>query len=125
MSPEQVRGQPVDHRSDVFSLGIVLYEMVSGRRPFQGDSAIETLNAILKDDPPGLCHEKKQTIAEIERVTRRCLQKNPDARFQSASDLAFNLELVLLALRWNHDWRRPATGRDKQGRLLPTLHWFL
>jgi serine/threonine protein kinase len=92
MSPEQVRGQPVDHRSDIFSFGAVLYEMLSGRRAFKRDSPVETLNAILKEDPQELSLNSSQTGPALERVVRHCLEKNPEQRFQSAHDLAFDLE---------------------------------
>jgi eukaryotic-like serine/threonine-protein kinase len=95
MSPEQARGLPIDHRSDIFSLGVILYEMVSGAAPFTGESAVETLNAILKDDPPCLRHGVGKVSAELDRVIRRCLEKNPEMRFQSVGDLAFAFELVL------------------------------
>jgi eukaryotic-like serine/threonine-protein kinase len=92
MSPEQVRGQRVDHRSDVFSLGLILYEMLSGRRAFHGDSAVETLNAILKEDPPELSGSDGHINPALERVVLHCLEKNPTQRFQSAGDVAFALE---------------------------------
>jgi serine/threonine protein kinase/dipeptidyl aminopeptidase/acylaminoacyl peptidase len=91
MSPEQVRGRPVDHRTDIFSFGAVLYEMLSGRRAFHGESAIETLNAILKEDPPDLTTNPNVAQA-LERVVSHCLEKNPERRFQSATDVAFALE---------------------------------
>ena len=94
MSPEQVRGKPVDHRTDIFSFGAVLYEMLSGRRAFRGDSAVETLHAILKDDPPEIAETNRQIAPPLERIVRRCLEKNPPERFQSASDLAFALEAL-------------------------------
>ena len=75
MSPEQVRGQRVDHRSDVFSLGLILYEMLSGRRAFHGDSAVETLNAILKEDPPELSESDGHINPALERVVLHCLEK--------------------------------------------------
>src|ERR1043166_1178533 len=91
MSPEQVKGRAVDHRSDIFSLGTVLYEMLSGRRAFHGESAAETMSAILKEDPSELS-ETNQTISPaLERLGNHCLEKNPEARFHSASDLAFAL----------------------------------
>ena len=89
MSPEQVKGQAVDPRSDLFSLGAVLYEMLAGRRAFSGSSSAETLSAILRDEPAPLSRESLPS--PLERVVRRCLEKSPDARFQSARDLAFAL----------------------------------
>jgi serine/threonine protein kinase/Tol biopolymer transport system component len=94
MSPEQVRGQSVDHRSDIFSLGVVLYEMLSGKRAFRGDSAIETLNAILKEEPPELSESNSQINPALERVVMHCLEKSPERRFQSARDVAFVLEAL-------------------------------
>jgi eukaryotic-like serine/threonine-protein kinase len=91
MSPEQVRGQRVDHRSDLFSLGVILYEMLSGKRAFRGDSAIETLNAILKEDPPELSESNSQINSALEKVVMHCLEKSPEQRFQSARDVAFAL----------------------------------
>ena len=92
MSPEQVRALPVDHRSDIFSFGSVLYEMLSGRRAFHGASSVETLNAILKDDPAELSQTNRQLPPALERIVSHCLEKNPEERFQSARDIAFDLE---------------------------------
>jgi serine/threonine-protein kinase len=92
MSPEQLRGQPADHRSDIFAFGAILYEMLSGRRAFRGDSAIETLNAILKEEPPEISASRPDLSPLLDRVVRRCLEKSPAERFQSASDLAFALK---------------------------------
>jgi Tol biopolymer transport system component len=94
MSPEQVRGRAVDHRSDIFSFGAILYEMLAGRRAFTGDSAIETLNAILKEEPPDFALTNKALPPALERIVRHCLEKNPDERFASARDLAFDLQAV-------------------------------
>ena len=88
MSPEQVRGQAIDQRSDIFSLGVILYEMLSGQRAFQGDSAVEAMNAILKSDPPPL------PDASFDRLIRHCLEKNPEERLQSARDLRFYLDTL-------------------------------
>ncbi len=92
MSPEQVRAQPVDHRSDIFSFGSVLYEMLSGRRAFRGASAVETMSAILKEDPPDLSETNRSLPPALERIVSHCLEKNPEERFQSARDIAFDLE---------------------------------
>ena len=93
MSPEQVRGETVDARSDIFSFGAVLYEMATGRRAFTGNSAVETMNAILKEDPSEL-NLSAPIAPSLERVIRHCLEKNPSERFQSARDLAFDLETL-------------------------------
>lgn len=92
MSPEQVTGRPVDHRSDIFSFGTILYEMLSGLRPFQRESAFETMEAIVKEDPHELSTKNPEIPVALERIVRRCLGKNPEERFQSARDLAFTLE---------------------------------
>ena len=92
MSPEQVRGLPADPRSDIFAFGVVLYEMLSGRRAFRGDSAVETMNAILKEEPPALSSMAGNVPPYLERVVRHCLEKKPEDRFQSARDVAFALE---------------------------------
>jgi Tol biopolymer transport system component len=91
MSPEQVRGQMAGARSDLFSLGLVLYEMVSGKRAFKGDSAVEVMNAILKQEAPELGDALPPSL---DRIIHRCLEKKPEERFQSASDLAFALESI-------------------------------
>ena len=91
MSPEQARGQAADHRSDIFSFGAMLYEMVSGRRAFEGESAIETLSAVLKHDPPELSATDASITPPLSSVIQHCLEKEPNQRFQSARDLAFAL----------------------------------
>ena len=92
MSPEQVRGEPADARSDIFALGTVLYEMFSGQRAFRKDTSAETMTAILKEDPPEITTAGKPIGPGLERIVRRCLEKKPLQRFQSARDLAFDLE---------------------------------
>jgi len=91
MSPEQVRGQAADSRSDIFSFGAVLYEMLSGKVAFQSDSSVETMNAILKEDPPELSEAKLRVAPGVARVVQHCLEKRPGDRFQSAHDLEFAL----------------------------------
>ena len=91
MSPEQVRGEVADSRSDIFSLGAVLFEMTTGKRAFSGDSAVETMGAILKSEPPEIDLEKSKVSPGLERILRHCLEKNPSERFQSARDLGFAL----------------------------------
>jgi eukaryotic-like serine/threonine-protein kinase len=94
MSPEQVRGQAADHRSDIFSLGAILYEMLSGSRAFQGATAADTMSAILKEEPPELSTSARNLPPALGRIVHRCMEKDPAERFQSARDLAFNLELL-------------------------------
>jgi eukaryotic-like serine/threonine-protein kinase len=95
MSPEQVTGAAVDARSDIFALGCILYEMISGQRAFRRLSAGETLAAILRDNPADLSESSQRFPSAIANVVRRCLQKNPDERFQSARDLGFALREIL------------------------------
>ncbi|HQR36565.1 MAG TPA: protein kinase [Blastocatellia bacterium] len=96
MSPEQVRGQDMDHRSDIFSFGVILYEMLSGQRTFSGDSAIEVMNAILKEEPPDLSETSAKISPQLDKIVRRCLEKKPERRFHSAHDLGFALEALAL-----------------------------
>ena len=109
MSPEQVRGREVDHRSDLFSLGAILYEMITGKRAFKGDSGVETMNAILKEEPPELSQSSLRVSPGLERIVRHCLEKEPGLRFQSARDLAFDLESLSSAS--NVSATAPAAGR--------------
>jgi serine/threonine protein kinase len=94
MSPEQVRGASTDARADIFSFGVILHEMLSGAAPFHGDSAVETMHAILKDETPALPPRTGCSPA-LELVVRHCLEKNPPARFQSARDLSFVLQFMV------------------------------
>ena len=95
MSPEQVRGKAADHRSDIFSLGTILYEMLSGDRAFRGESAAETMAAIAQKDPPQLAESAGRFPPSIERILRHCLEKRPEERFDTAHDLAFALETAM------------------------------
>jgi len=92
MSPEQVRGVAVDARSDIFSFGAILYEMLSGKRAFHRDTAADTMSAILKEDPPDFAETNRNVSPALERIVQHCLEKNPESRFHSASDIAFDLE---------------------------------
>jgi eukaryotic-like serine/threonine-protein kinase len=117
MAPEQVRGKPTDPRSDIFSLGAVLHEMVSGQRPFHGETTADVVTAILKDDVP----EPPASLgvpAAVERIIRHCLEKRPDDRFQSAHDLAFALEALSAA---SGSAASVATPVEARGRRNPWL----
>jgi hypothetical protein len=94
MSPEQVRGTKVDHRTDIFALGAVLFEMLVGRRAFQRDTPAETMTAILREDVPELSSTSRQVPPPLDRIVRRCLEKNADERLQAARDVAIALEAV-------------------------------
>src|SRR5262249_39968953 len=92
MAPEQVRGEQADQRTDLFALGAVLYEMITGSRAFRRDTAPETMTAILRDDPPDFPGERTGIPSALDRIVRHSLPKNPGERFQSARDVAFALE---------------------------------
>jgi serine/threonine protein kinase len=94
MAPEQVRGKTADHRSDIFAFGTILYEMVTGRQTFRKPTSAETMTAILNEDPPSISQVTATAPPELQRVVHRCLEKNPEQRFQSASDMAFALEAL-------------------------------
>ena len=94
MSPEQARGQAVDKRTDIFAFGAILYEMLSGRRAFDGETAMDAVTAVLNNDPPELPAAERRIPPAVTRIVDRCLKKNPAGRFQSASDLGFALEGV-------------------------------
>jgi len=95
MSPEQVRGKAADHRSDIFSFGSILYEMLSGQRAFRGDTPADTMSAILKEEPAELSETARNVPPALERMVRHCLEKNPAQRFQSAGGSAASSWLIL------------------------------
>jgi len=94
MSPEQVRGQATDHRADIFAFGAILFEMFAGKRAFQKPTSADTMSALLNEDPPGISQVTTTVPPALQRVVHRCLEKNPEQRFQSASDLAFALDAL-------------------------------
>jgi eukaryotic-like serine/threonine-protein kinase len=114
ISPEQVRGKPADSRSDLFAFGAVLYEMLSGKRAFQGETSTDTMSAILHSDPPELTETNRSVPPVLERIVRHCLEKNPAERFHSAHDIAFDLQnlssvssgvvTAKAAAGWNRQW---------------------
>ncbi len=110
MSPEQVRGEAADARSDIFSLGCVLYEMLSGRRTFKHDTSAETMTAILREEPESFAEIGVDVAPEVAQIVERCLEKNPDQRFQSAADLAFALRGAATDTGLPVTSSRPASG---------------
>jgi eukaryotic-like serine/threonine-protein kinase len=102
MSPEQVRGQTTDHRTDIFAFGAILYEMLSGKRAFQKPTSADTMSAVLNDEPPEISQVAPEVPPALQRVVHRCLEKNQEQRFQSASDLGFALDALADELRHQH-----------------------
>jgi TolB-like protein/tetratricopeptide (TPR) repeat protein len=114
MSPEQLRGLPVDHRSDIFSFGAVLYELLSGKKAFKRDTASDTIAAILKEEPPELTGSGRNISPALDHIVRHCLEKEPDDRFQAAKDVAFALSEASEPTTLTggvHAVSRPARGR--------------
>ncbi|HEX7251407.1 MAG TPA: protein kinase, partial [Thermoanaerobaculia bacterium] len=133
MSPEQVRGRPADARSDIFAFGAILYEMLSGKRAFHGDSAADTMSAILKEDPPDLSVTNQSVPPGLERIVRHCLEKNPEQRFHSAHDVAFDLETLSSVSAPSSAVKTSGRSRFRVSAVLPILTlavglaagWFL
>jgi len=115
MAPEQVRGQAVDPRTDLFAVGVILYELLSGRRAFRRDTAPETMAAILNEDPPDIAAAGRSIPPALVRIIDRCLEKHPAARFQTASDLAFALESLSEASN-STNATAPSVRVDRVGR---------
>ncbi len=118
MSPEQVRNRPADHRSDIFNFGLILHEMLTGKRAFRRESAVETMNAILKEDAPEISATHPNISPALERIVGHCLEKAPDERFRSAHDLVFDLESLAGASGPSAVPVAPARPRR---RLLPVI----
>jgi serine/threonine protein kinase/tetratricopeptide (TPR) repeat protein len=116
MSPEQVRGDPVDERTDIFALGLLAYEMLTGTQPFRRDSPAETMAAILTEDPPSLKGSGLEVAPEFLATVDRCLQKDPERRFQSAADLAFALRSIS-----GDSLREPGIPRSSRRLLWPVV----
>jgi hypothetical protein len=124
MAPEQVRGQAVDARTDLFALGAVLYEALTGRRAFKRATAAETMTAILNDDPPDLSATRTDLPAALDRIVRHCLEKNPAERFQTALDVAFALETLTGGSTASQP-SIPASARAATVERKPVLAWSL
>jgi serine/threonine protein kinase len=107
MSPEQLRGKAVDHRSDIFSIGAILYEMLTARRAFRGETEVDTITAVLREEPPDLNLEEAGIPLAFQQVIHHCLEKDPENRFQSARDLAFALDTLAVA----------SGGRSRRGNV--------
>ena len=126
MSPEQARGQKVDHRTDIFSVGIVLYEMLSGRKPFEGETWSDVMAAVLVKDPPPI--DSAVAPLALKGIVERCLEKDPDKRFQSASDLTFALRQATITdqsesgpAAVNHNQPIPAASWHKTGLVIAII----
>ena len=108
MSPEQLRGKPVDHRSDIFSFGAILYELLSGKRAFHGETEVDTMTAVLREEPPTANLDQAAIPTAYREIVHHCVEKEPENRFQSAKDLVFALQTISGAspLRIEHTWLR-------------------
>ncbi len=115
MSPEQARGQPVDHRSDIFSFGVMLYEMVAGQLPFRGDSPLDTMHAIAFDETRPLTTLKANLPPSLQRVTSRCLRKRPDDRYQDGRQLVQDLKNVQREIESGVSAKVPLSEQIREG----------
>ena len=123
MAPEQVRGLAVDHRADIFAFGAVLYEMLSGERAFKGETAADTMTAVLTREPPELDAARLSISPGLDRIIRRCLEKSPDLRFQSATDLAFALDTLSTGSGTSSAPAFAAVAPPVPARPVPWLPW--
>src|SRR5262247_886811 len=115
MSPEQARGEKVDHRTDIFSLGVMLYEMLAGRRPFEGATVSDVMAAVLTSEPVPLAEAAPEVPAGLWRIVQRCLEKRPGQRFQSAGDLGFALKALISPLGSSLELKAPAVPNPEKG----------
>ena len=126
MSPEQVRGQPADHRTDVFSFGAILYEMLTGKQAFRKPTSAEIMSAILNEDPQAISEVTPNIPPALQRVVHRCLEKSPEQRFQSASDLAFAIEALSESSGFNEAiGRGPLAVALKVGKSVAPKGWWI
>jgi len=135
MAPEQVRGQATDHRTDLFALGAILYEMLTGKRSFHKPTSAETMSAILNEEPPPVSQIVPDIPPALQKVVRRCLEKSPEQRFHSASDLAFGLEALsdsgsaptgaFAAVKRQTSWKWIAIAATAMVIIAATMAWFL
>jgi serine/threonine protein kinase len=125
MSPEQVRGHEADHRSDIFSFGSILYEMLAGQRAFRRDTMAETMTAILKEEPPELSEINAKISLPLEKIVRRCLEKKPERRFHSASDLAFAIESLSGTSTNSSQTLAALTTLSRRSRMTKHLPWIV
>ncbi len=121
MSPEQVRGKPANQRSDLFAFGAILYEMLSGKRAFHGETPADTMSAILKEDPPELSETGRSIPPALERIVNHCLEKSPAQRFQSASDVAFALESLTEVSGSSKSVVQPVAVPSRRPWVLPAI----
>lgn len=114
MSPEQARGLAVDARTDIWSAGVVLYEMIAGRRPFEGPTRSDVIASILQKDPAPLVRDAVYALTELERIVMKALRKNRDARYQTVKDLAFDLKSLKLQVEFDANLGEPASGESQE-----------
>ena len=115
MSPEQARGQKVDARTDIFSLGVVIYEMIAGRLPFEGDTTSDVIAAILKQEPPQLARYSREVPAELERIVDKALRKNLEERYQTVKELTSDLKDLKKRIEFEEELERKAPPEKRSG----------